>query len=368
MIRPNCTFEVEYWFCNIKLYCSIFFFEQKEIHKSDGSTLEGHRVTDGSTVNVMAKPEQFIIINLKCGPKTYTKNVSSSRTARQLKEQLMNAGVVAFSIDEFKLRKFLNVDGAVNKTMLLDDDSLSLYHYGVQNEAKFTVIGPYIRLNIVNTESKRSSRMFSKWSSLLEVKRILASVHHFDFNIFVKRRNNVYRKLNTAHDIPVDRVLKDGDTIYLSKNDFFRSYCRLYFNGSEVGNFGFGGESVLSIKLRNQLLTGVPVRNINIMWQPLRARTANTVPHQVSLGQSENNYAQEPNVNGYIATGNQAQYSFVQQGAPPSSGNLPANGGARDYAIMSARDPNSKAWNSIDHRYPDDRILSGSSTCYIEIV
>ena len=104
---------------------------------------------------------------------------------------------------------------------------------------------------IVNTESKRSFRMFPRWSSFLEVKRILASVHHFDFFMFVERRNNVYQELGTAHDIPVDHVLKDGDTIYLSKNDFFRSYCRLYFNGSEVGNFGFGGESVLSIKLRS---------------------------------------------------------------------------------------------------------------------
>ena len=105
----------------------------------------------------MRKPEQFIIINVKCGPRTYTKNVSNSLTVRQLKEQLVNTGAVAFSIAEFKLRKFLNVDGTVNKTMLLDDDSLSLYHFGVQNETKLTVIGPYIRLNFVNTESKRST-------------------------------------------------------------------------------------------------------------------------------------------------------------------------------------------------------------------
>ena len=226
----------------------------------------------------MTKPEQFIVINVKCGPKTYTKNVSNSLTVGQLKGQLVNTGVVAFLIDEFKLRKFLNLDGTVNKTTLVDDDSLSLYYYGVQNEANLTVIGPYIRLNIVNTESKRSFRMFPRWSSFLEVKRILASVHHFDFFMFVKRRNNVYQELGTAHDIPVDHMLKDGDTIYLNKNDFFRSYCRLYFNGSEVGNFGFGGESVLSLKLRTQLLTGVPVRNINIMSQSPRTRTANTVP------------------------------------------------------------------------------------------
>ena len=310
----------------------------------------------------MTKPEQFIVINVKCGPKTYTKNVSNSLTVGQLKGQLVNTGVVAFLIDEFKLRKFLNLDGTVNKTTLVDDDSLSLYYYGVQNEANLTVIGPYIRLNIVNTESKRSFRMFPRWSSFLEVKRILASVHHFDFFMFVERRNNVYQELGTAHDIPVDHVLKDGDTIYLSKNDFFRSYCRLYFNGSEGGNFGFGGESVLSLKLRTQLLTGVPVRNINIMSQSPRTRTANTVPHQVSLGQSTNNYAQVP-----TAIGHRAPYSFGQQRAPPR-GTPPANGGERGYAIMSTRDPNWNTWNSIDHRFPDDRVLSAGSSCYIEIV
>ena len=275
----------------------------------------------------MTKPDQFIIINLKCGPKTYTKNVSNSLTVRELKEQLVNVGVVAFSIDEFKLRKVINVDGAVNKTMLLDD-ALSLYHYGVQNEANLTVIGSYIRLNIVNTESKRSSRMFSRWSSLLEVKKILASVHYFDFYMSVKRRNNVYRKLSPAHDIPVHHVLKDGDTIYLSKNDFFQSYCRLYFNGSEVGNFGFGGESVLSIKLRMQLLTGTPVRSISIMSQPPDA-------HQVSPGQSVNYYTQQP-------TGNDPQETS----------------GSNSY---------SKTRHYIDYRYPDDRILGVGSSCYIEI-
>ena len=107
-----CGRYASYWnafLCDIKLYCNfLFFFEQKEIHRSDGSTLEDHRITDGSAINVMTKPEQFIVINVKCGPKTYTKNVSNSLTVGQLKGQLVNTGVVAFLIDEFKLRKFLN--------------------------------------------------------------------------------------------------------------------------------------------------------------------------------------------------------------------------------------------------------------------
>ena len=230
----------------------------------DGSNLEDVKITDGSAVNSIMKPEQSITVYIHFGPKTYAKIISSFMTVEDLKKELVRAGVVTFSIEVFKLRRFKKGNWSAHTTVQLDNNSLPLHHYGVQNDSNLTVIGPYMKLNIVDTESKKIWRMFSRWSSLQELKKVLASVRHFDFFMFVKYGNGTYQKLDTAHDLVVDQIFTDNDTIYLSKDDFFRSYCRLHFKGFEVGHVGFGGESVLSIKLRTQLLSGVPVRNINI--------------------------------------------------------------------------------------------------------
>ena len=195
------------------------------------------------------RPEQPVIVHVKCGPKIHTKKVSNYATVRQLKTELLEAGVVTFTIDEFKLQTVKKEEGAVNKTVLLEDESHELFLYGFQHEANLTVIGPHIRLNIVDTEGKTSSRIFSRWSSLQELKNILASMRHFDFFMFVKRRADDYRKLDTVHDILLDHVLTDDDTVYLSKNDFFRDKCQLYFEAVKFRNMGFGHETVSQCKV-----------------------------------------------------------------------------------------------------------------------
>ena len=161
-------------------------------------------------------------------------------TVRQHKTELVEAGVVTFTINEFKLGRVKKEKGTVNKTVLLEDESHELFHYGFQHEANLTVIGPHIRLNIVDTESKISSRIFSRYSSLQELKNNLASVCHFDFFIFVKHENEFYRKLDTAHDILLVHILVHGDTIYLSKNNFFTDDCSVHFKGFEMDKLGFG--------------------------------------------------------------------------------------------------------------------------------
>ena len=224
--------------------------------------IQEHRITKGSIANTVTKPEQSVIVYVKCGSNTYRKNISNSVTIGDLKKELVRTGVVTFLVDEFELSSKFNVDaadGMANRTVLLDDDSLSLHYYGFQKEANLTLIGPHITLDIVDTLNKRTWRMFSRWTSLKEMKNILASVRHFDFFMFVKSGNDAYRKLDIAHDIFIDQVFTDGDTIYLSKNDFFLSFGRIYLKDLDVGKVGFGGESVLSLKLRTQLLTGVPV-------------------------------------------------------------------------------------------------------------
>ena len=63
-------------------------------------------------------------------------------------------------------------------------------------------------------------------------------------------------------------MLSDDDTIYIALNGFFQHFYPLYFNFKVIGKVGVGmEESVLSVKLRTQEQTGVPVSNISILRQ-----------------------------------------------------------------------------------------------------
>ena len=244
----------------------------------DDSKLDELNISDGDTINILIEPDQCVNINVKCGPKTYKLETSLSMQVKELKQLLIKNNQVALLHEFFHLAMI----SSVNRETTLTNEYLPLHFYGVQNELLLKVIGKFIQLNIVNTRNEMNCRSFPRNTTLNDFKKTVIYFRQYyekyygtftNIIMFTKKVNNVYKRLHENRNITIGDLFSENDTIYLSIDDFFRYSYPLYYDGNEIGKVGVGyEESVLSIKLRTQEQTGIPVSNIRILGR---------IPHKV---------------------------------------------------------------------------------------
>ena len=240
----------------------------------DDSTLDELNISDGDTINILIEPDQCVNINVKCGPKIYKLETSLSMQVKELKQLLVKNNQVALLYEFFHLAMISSNDG-VNHETTLTNEYLPLHFYGVQNESLLKVIGKFIQLNIANTRNEMNCRRFPRNTTLNDFMETMIYYKKYyeqysgTFNnilMFTKKDNNVYKRLYENRNVIIGDLFLENDTIYLSIDDFFRNSYPLYYDGNEIGKVGVGyEESVLSIKLRTQEQTGIPVSNIRIL-------------------------------------------------------------------------------------------------------
>ena len=161
-----------------------------------------------------------------------------------------------------------------SREIAMDDESLPLHFYSIENGSTLTVVNPFISLNIVNILHETYYKQFPRDFILWEVKKTMISAKrfygHFDFYdiiMFTKTGDNVCKKFDLDLNVPIGDIFSDGDTVYLSVDNFFERSCPLYFQGNKIGKVGLGHtESVLSAKLRTQEQTEIPAQNIRILY------------------------------------------------------------------------------------------------------
>ena len=244
----------------------------------DGSTLEEQGITDGSTVNILIEPDECINVNVKCCPKTYTKEISKSMTVNELKIDLIKSNQVAFPLHQFELAKLVPKDGSDDTgryTAKLEDEDLPLHHYGIQTHTNLTVISPFIMIKILSINGEYLYKHVQKHMTFSQLKSKILLVQGYytfgyhDIIMFVKRGSDTYVELDPKTKYSVGEVLAEDDTLYLTADMFFKSYYPLYYNGSEIGKIGIAyEESVLNLKLWTQVQTGIPVSNIRVLGSP----------------------------------------------------------------------------------------------------
>ena len=231
-------------------------------------------ISDGDTVNILIEPDQCVNIDVKCGPKTYQLETSLSIQIKELKQILIKNNQVALLYEFFHLAMISSDDGIDRKTTMTGE-SLPLHFYGVHNGSTLKVIQPFILLNIVNTRNEMHYKRISSDITIKELKKTIMYSKPYsnqgygsydNIMMFTKTGNNVYKMLCENRKVAVGDLFSNHDTIYLTSDIFFENSYPLYYDGNDIGKVGVGyEESVLSIKLRTQEQTGIPVSNIRIL-------------------------------------------------------------------------------------------------------
>ena len=116
----------------------------------DGSTLDKHGITDGSAVNIVIEPDKEISLQIKLGPKVFSRKVLNSVRVRELKQQLIDGGNVGFSLEDLTLIVSADDNDDITDDIHLDDDSLPLYLCWVSDNMILKIMG-----KIFPTESNK---------------------------------------------------------------------------------------------------------------------------------------------------------------------------------------------------------------------
>ena len=124
-----------------------------------------------------------------------------------------------------------------SREIAMDDESLPLHFYNIENGSTLTDINPSTPLNIVNVLYETYYNQFPREFTLSEVKKTMASAKRFygyfdfyDIIMFTKAADNVYKKLDLNLPLPIGDIFSDGDTIYLTMDNFYERSCPLYFS------------------------------------------------------------------------------------------------------------------------------------------
>ena len=253
---------------------------------SDGSTLEEHGIIDGSTVNIVIAPDIETNLTIKHGPKEVTCSVSWSVRVRDLKQQLIDGGIVSFMLNEFELIISSNDNDGTTDNVPMQDESLPLYLYGVSDKNTIRVISGKVLVHLVIPRGEHFYKSFPKAMTLNEMKQTIRSVDYFfrvwpeddprndprfqmDILLFVQQGTS-YRKLKG--ETPIGAILSDNDVVYLMEDKFFEQYTSkissgmipVYYNGKEIDRVVCSGETVLCTKLRIQEELGFPFSCLDV--------------------------------------------------------------------------------------------------------
>ena len=230
----------------------------------DGSTLDEHGIIDGSTVNIVIEPDKEIDLQIKLGPKVFSRKVMSSVRVRELKQKLIDDGNVGFSINEFQLLRF----STWYKTDPLEDESLPLHLYAVDDNTSIKIVGWSIRIQLVNQKGKKCFKYFPRKMSVKQMKKEIQAEH---ISLFLKWRKGDFLSMNDTRyrkldgDGPIGDVLSHKDVVHYIENPFFglEEMIQVFHNGFPIERVGHvHKETVLSLKLRAQEHLGFPVSSL----------------------------------------------------------------------------------------------------------
>ena len=235
----------------------------------DGSTLEEHGVTDGSTINIVIEPAKEINLHVKHGPRVVTCSVNNSLGLRDLKQKLIDDDIIGFSFDEFGL--FLSADdndGLVSD-ISLEDNLLPLNLCGVGDDTTIRILGGSVFIHLIGPNNEHWTKAFPKTMTINQMKKAIMPLASFlknipsqgklviDFILFLKR-GTTYKKLQG--EVPIGTVLSNDDEIYLIDDSFYGGHqmVAVHYGREVVGRIPHTCDSVLVLKLRVQESTGIP--------------------------------------------------------------------------------------------------------------
>ena len=267
----------------------------------DGSTLEEHGIIDGSTVNIVIEPDKEITLRIKLGSKYFPHKVMRSVRVRELKQMLIDGGIVGFK--NFSLIISSSDNAGITADFPLEDESLPLHLSTVSDNTTIRIIGGYIQIQLVTQRGKRWYKSFPRNLTLSQMKQRIRLVDKFflaeekdlldDVWLFIQYNESFQRLDEDNAEQPVGSILSDNDVIYLVEDRFFpeSDMYPVYYKGEEIGRVGWimGFESVgyyrhysdtaLSLKLRIQEQLGFPVHSVNVRFRGDSMQNDETVNH-----------------------------------------------------------------------------------------
>ena len=238
----------------------------------DDSTLVQHNISDGATVNIVIEPAKQITVEVFCNLGTFKYEINNCLLVKDLKQKLLDSEQVASIADEFDLETKLSE----NCTKTLDDDSLPLHEYGIQDDCQLMVVKPHLFLELVSQDgSKKLYKKFCKKTTVNQLKTVI--VQYFfggkdtDLSLFATSDQTtfitVYPKRDEK-DVSVGEILSDGQTVYyleVIKYDFDACYP-VKHKDVEIGRvYGARGDTVSIIKLRVQNQLGIPANCVTVI-------------------------------------------------------------------------------------------------------
>ena len=141
----------------------------------DDNTLVHYDIRDGDIVSVLMQPDQYIKLEVKCGPKAYKHGLSHSKTVQELKKMLIESKQVSFLPSEFDLVKYEIIDD-VKQEKILDDEALPLHYYGVENGSSLHALKPHMMIQVVDPKGSTTYEKFHTASTVMQVKKRIMPV------------------------------------------------------------------------------------------------------------------------------------------------------------------------------------------------
>ena len=247
----------------------------------DGSTLEEHGITDGSTVNIVIEPEKEINLHMSLGSWQFTYKVNNSLRMCDLKQSLIDGGTVGFALNEFQLLISIDGNDEIPDDIPLHDELLPLHLCGVGDNTRLRIICGSIMIQLIREDGERWYKTFPRNMKISQMKQALRSFDFLfhstngqpstrfrtDVMLFLQTGND-YRKLEG--EAPIGSVLSDNDVVHLIEDRFYRQddVIPVYFGRPHGQNIGrvrcVQDDRILSIKLRVQGQMGFPVSRVDV--------------------------------------------------------------------------------------------------------
>ena len=239
----------------------------------DDSTLVQHNISDGNTVNILIEPENNIVIEVQCRPKTFVHNVSHCMTIKQLKMLLIESKEVGFFYRHFSL-VIPATNTGITEMNTLDDDSLPIHYYACNGNIKLEAVNPVVLLKSQNPLGEISYHKITNKSSVNDLKAMImtsrTSKDVTSITMFVSDGNDGYIRLDELDDLHVCKLLPEDKTVYFIEDRLSFNRCwPVYHQDKEVGqvygnDHGSSYDRILSAKLRIQEEMGIPTICITI--------------------------------------------------------------------------------------------------------
>ena len=161
-----------------------------------------------------------------------------------LKKQLIDAGIVGFSLTEMQLVLSADDNYRAAANVWLKDDSLPLCRYGIGPDSMITALGGSVSIEFVTGCGEMYYKSFPVTTPMNTVRddvrwKTSYLLGSSDFWLFL-REGNVFKKLDEECKAPIGTIAYDA--IYIVKNSYFKrsETVPVYHNDVKVGRVGWG--------------------------------------------------------------------------------------------------------------------------------